>query len=271
MKDYKLLIAGLILLLILCTVLFTWLWVNNRKNINPLPIMAGENEPKVIAGNDSEMPTSDSTLHIQAEKSLQVALDEVIVRFESRYPSIKVETSYVPSRTLLTLPDNSSNNEENSDFIVSTDMIISNSSLPKKRLAPLQAELKAAQDKINQNEADTSQTAEDNKDSINEDSAETETAQTTHTDTRILNSYSYALKDDQMLEGVILTDNTAAINFRNFLLSSVGQDILKKHDYNNIEGYKNSVNDLFSPTTSLEKPSNDTSVDVSDALSNSES
>ena len=87
----------------------------------------------------------------------------------------------------------------------------------------MQAELKAAQDKINQNEADTSQTAEDNKDSINEGSAETETAQTTYTDTRILNSYSYALKDDQMLEGVILTNNTAAINFRNFYFLAWGK------------------------------------------------
>ncbi len=271
MKDYKLLVAGLILLLIICTVLFTWLWVNNRKNTNPLPIMAGENEPKVIAEDDSETPISDSILHIQAEKSLQEALDEVIVRFESRYPNIEVETNYVPSRTLLTLSDNPSNNKENTDFIVSTDMIISNSSLPKKQLAPLQAELKAAQNEINQNQADSRQTVQNNKDSIIEDSAETGTTQNSHTDTRILNSYSYALKGDRMLEGVILTDNTAAINFRNFLLSSVGQDILKKHDYNNIEGYKNSVNDLFSPTTSSEKSSNETSVDVADALSNSES
>lgn len=260
MKDYKLLIAGLILLLILCIALFTWLLVNNRKNTNPLPIMASENEPKVIAEDDSETPTSDSMLHIQAEKSLQEALDEVIVRFESRYPSIKVEANYVPSRTLLTLSDDPFSNEVNSDFIVSTDMIISNSSLPKKQLAPLQAELKAAQDKINQNKSDSSQTVED--------STDTKTADDNHTDTRTLNSYSYALKGDQMLEGVILTDNTAAINFRNFLLSSAGQDILKKHDYNNIEGYKNSVNDLFSPTTSSEKPSNETSVDVADALSN---
>lgn len=268
MKDYKLLIAGLILLLILCIALFTWLWVNNRKNTNPLPIMASENEPKVIAEDDSETPTSDSMLHIQAEKSLQEALNEVIVRFESRYPSIKVEANYVPSRTLLTLSDDAFSNEVNSDFIVSTDMIISNSSLPKKQLAPLQAELKAAQDKINQNKYDSSQTVEDNKDSIIEDSTDTKTGDNNHTDTRTLNSYSYALKGDQILEGVILTDNTAAINFRNFLLSSAGQDILKKHDYNNIEGYKNSVNDLFSPTTSSEKPSNETSVDVADALSN---
>ena len=271
MKDYKLLIAGLILLLILCTVLFTWLLVNNRKNTNPLPIMAGENEPKMIAEDDNEISASDNSLSIQAEKSLQEALDDVIVHFESRYPSIKVEASYVPSRTLLTLPDDTSSNTKDSDFIVSTDMIISNSSLPKKQLAPLQAELKAAQDKINQNEAHSSQTVEDNKDSIVEESAATETAQNNHTDTRILNSYSYALKGDQMLEGVILTDNTAAINFRNFLLSSAGQDILKKYGYNNIEGYKNSVNDLFRPTTSSEKSPNDTSLDVADALSNSES
>ncbi|WP_261863316.1 hypothetical protein [Psychrobacter sp. JCM 18900] len=43
-----------------------------------------------------------------------------------------------------------------------------------------------------------------------------------------LNPFNYALKDEQALEGVILTDDTTAISFRNFLLSSTGQDILKK-------------------------------------------
>ncbi|WP_250162537.1 hypothetical protein [Psychrobacter sp. WY6] len=65
-----------------------------------------------------------------------------------------------------------------------------------------------------------------------------------------------------------MTENTAAINFRNFLLSSTGQDILAKYDYYNIEGYKNSVNDLFNPTSRTQEASNANTVNVADALSN---
>ena len=76
------------------------------------------------------------------------------------------------------------------------------------------------------------------------------------------------MKEKQALEGVILTENTAAINFRNFLLSSTGQDILEKYDYYNIEGYKNSVNDLFNPTSRAQEAANANTVNVADALSN---
>lgn len=105
---------------------------------------------------------------------------------------------------------------------------------------------------------------------LKEYSSETDAVEIDNAEARTLNSFSYALRDKQTLEGVILTENTAAINFRNFLLSSTGQDILEKYDYYNIEGYKNSVDDLFNPTSRAQKTSNTNTVNVADALSNGE-
>ena len=256
MKDYKLLLAGFILLLLIFFIaVFTWLWVNNRKNMDPLPIMANENEPTAMIEDDENTP-SNVTLHIQAEDNLQAPLDDIIVNFEPRYPQIKVVANYVPSNKILILSESNSSRGEQSDFVVGTDMIIANDSLSKERLAPLQAHIKTAQDKMNQNKANISKAHEENND----------TAYTGNTETRTLSSYNYAVRNNQTLEGVILTNNTAAINFRNFLLSSVGQDILKKYDYHSIEGYKNSVDDLFNPSSQSKKASEDTS--VSKALSN---
>jgi ABC-type molybdate transport system substrate-binding protein len=253
MKDYKLLLAGLILLLlILFIAVFTWLWIHNRKNIDPLPVMANKKEP-IVVPEEEENAVSNSTLYIQAEENLQTALEDVVVSFESRYPHVQVRASYVPAHTLLTLSNATSSDDERSEFMVGVDMIIANDSLPTERLAPLQAELQAAQN--NKEEA----------------ISKTDTAKIDDTNSRSLNSYNYALRDEKTLEGVILTDNTAAVNFRNFLLSSTGQDILKKYDYHNIEGYKNSVDDLFNPTSRAKQASSDTSVDVADALSNGKS
>lgn len=264
MKDYKLLLAGLILLLlILFIALFTWLWTNNRKNIDPLPIMAHQNEFTTTEGDDDSI-VADRVLYMQIEESLQEPFSDVIVSFESRYPYIKVLASYLPSNTLLTLSDASTSRNtqsSESELAANIDVIIANDKLSQERLAPLQAALKTAQNEVNASITD-SLTKDETID------AEDGLAQTSSTEARTLTSFSYALKDEQALEGVILTDNTAAINFRNFLLSSTGQDILKKYDYYNIEGYRNSVSDLFSPTTSPKTGSNDTSVDVADALSN---
>ncbi|MDN5891363.1 MAG: hypothetical protein L0H51_04290, partial [Psychrobacter sp.] len=89
MKDYKLLLAGLILLLLVIFIaIFTWLWSSNRKNADPLPIMASENDSATAGMNDDKSTDSKSTLHIQAEENLQGPLDDVIVGFESRYPHV---------------------------------------------------------------------------------------------------------------------------------------------------------------------------------------
>lgn len=274
MKDYKLLLAGLILLLLAIFIaLIAWLWTHNRKSIDPLPIMASENESAAAKGDETAKTVPDSILYVRAAKSLQVPLDDIIVSFESRYPHIQVLASYVPPNTLLTLLDNDINANNDSDAAFNTDVIIANDRLSAERLAPLQAKLTASQHQDNQSKANANtvitedETNSENADSENANSEQT-TAENDNKEARTLTSFNYALKDKQELEGVILTDRTVAVIFRNFLLSSTGQGILEKYDYYNINGYENRVNDLFQPTSRAKKASGDNPVDVADALSN---
>jgi ABC-type molybdate transport system substrate-binding protein len=269
MKDYKLLLVGLILLLLAIFIaLFAWLWTSNRKNTDPLPIIANENESTTATNDEAANTISNSMLYVRAEENLQIPLDDVIISFESRYPHIQVLASYVPSNTLLTLPKNYIAANKGADSAFGTDIVIANDSLSAERLAPLQAKLTSAQHQDNQSQPSTnSDKAADANDSENSDN-EKMTAESDNKEARTLNSFNYALRDKQALEGVILTDSTVAVSFRNFLLSSTGQGILEKYDYYNINGYKNSVNDLFKPTSRAKKASGDNPVDVADALSN---
>lgn len=274
MRDYKLLLAGLILLLLIIFIaIFTWLWTSNRKNMDPLPIMANNNDTS-SADND-ENTIVKSTLHIQAEDGLQAPLDAVIASFQARYPNMQILTNYVPSTALLTLSDNDfadshRTDDERTSFVVNTDLIIADGKLSKERLAPLQEQLKTAQDKYNQNKLNDSsaqdKTAEDGVNTT--DTEVTAHAKNDNTNTRSLSSFGYALQGEQAVDGVVLTQNPAAINFRNFLLSSTGQDILSQHDYTNIDGYKNDMDNLFQPSSRAKQATGELSVDVSDALSN---
>jgi len=268
MKDYKLLLAGLILLLLTIFIaVVIWLWTSNRKNTDPLPIMASESEADSSMKGDESREIADSVLYIRAEEKLQIPLDDIIVSFESRYPHVQVLASYVPSHDLLTVPSSGSTKDKLSDFVFDTDMIITNDdSLSTERVSLLQSELQQAQDRNDQRQKSTEASDISNASDKNSDNSTHDKDKKIHT----LNPFNYALKDEQALEGVILTDDTTAINFRNFLLSSTGQDILKKYDYENISGYKNSVNDLFKPTSQAKNASGDHAVDVTDALSNGE-
>ena len=148
MKDYKLLLVGLISLLVAIFIaLLTWLWTSNHKNTDPLPIITSETQPAPAANEESTDTSPDSTLSIRAEQSLQVPIDDVIVSFESRYPHIQVLANYIPANTLLTI-----SNDERSDLISDTDIIIANNELSKERLSPLQEKLKATQHSSNQNQ-----------------------------------------------------------------------------------------------------------------------
>ena len=275
MKDYKLLLAGLLLLLLMILIaVFTWLWSSNRKNMDPLPILASESETIAEATDEDADTSADRTLYLQIQDSLQIPLDHVITSFESRYPHVQVFTNYVTATALLTLPNNNHNGNESAPVVAHADIIIADNVLSSERLLPLQTKLKDAQDKRSQSSVDTDDATQDSTDSLNvselfsESDAATDTSD--NTEARRLNSFSYALRDEHALDGVILTHNTVAINFRNFLLSSTGQDILKKYNYYNIEGYKNSVDDLFRPTSQAKKPLGDNGEDVADALSNGE-
>ena len=192
-------------------------------------------------------------LSVQAEEKLQAPLDDVIISFNSRYPNVQVLVRYVPPKMLLTLANTSTSNNKISHFVVNTDLIIANDNLTQTRLLPLQALINNAQAELNKSKGSANSMVQND---------------TTNHETRNLSSFSYALQGEQAVDGVILTDNPIAISFRNFLLSSVGQDILKKHDYNNIDGYKNSMDDLFNTKSRTKIAANESSVKVTDALSN---
>jgi ABC-type molybdate transport system substrate-binding protein len=223
--------------------------------------MASENEPMTETTEDDAKAASDSTLYVQVEDSLQTPLDHVIARFETRYPHVQVLASYVPSTALLTLPEGNTNGMS---VINNTDIIIADDGLSVEQLSPLQTQIDVEQGKHNQRKAKTDSAAQDNSDSMKANKV----AVTDNTEARRLNSFSYAIKDTQKVDGVILTNNPAAISFRNFLLSSTGQDILRKYDYYNIDGYNNTVNDLFKPTSNPQASANGSAVEVADALTN---
>lgn len=263
MKDYRLLLAGLILLLLaVCIAIFVWLWTSNRKNTDPLPITTNEGEPKAMT-EDSEDTAINHTLYVRAEENLQIPLDDVIVSFESRYPHIQVLANYVPSTALLTLSSHNTAKDTPADLGSITDVIIANNEgFSAQRLSDLQLELEKELHTPPQSQKSAYVAPINNVEENNEDNQ--------HQQLRRLTPFNYALRDEQALEGVILTDNTIAISFRNFLLSSTGQDIFKKYDYDNISGYKNSVNDLFEPMSRSKQAAGNNNVDVADALSNGE-
>jgi ABC-type molybdate transport system substrate-binding protein len=283
MKDYKLLLTGLTLLLLIIFIgVFVWLWNGNRKNVDPLPIMPSENAQSVAETEDNtDIADADSVLYVQADETLQIPLDDVIVSFEARYPHTQILARYMPSKTLLTLNDSSLLADDTAPSTITIDLIIADDILTTARLSPLQAQLKIAQDKRNQIKINTSKVTttkedtfadsitlgNDTEESTSNDLAATE-GENDNTEARNLVSFGYAIKDTQKVDGVILTDNPAAISFRNFLLSSTGQDILRKYDYYNIDGYNNTVNDLFKPTSNAQAAADGSAVEVADALTN---
>ncbi len=267
MKDYKLLLAGLILLILVILIgVFAWLWSSNRKNMDPLPITVSTNSETSTVNEDDPETVNTAILYVQAEDKLQVPLDDIIVRFESRYPKVQIFTLYVNTDKLLTLPNTSAADHngvnKSSGLIFNTDIIMSNDKISKERLAPLQALLKESRAERNKNSIHPDNTAIDNDD----ENAKTQSLND-NKEARNLASFSYALKDSKAVDGVILTENPAATSFRNFLLSSVGQDILKQHNYESIEGYRNNLDDLFNPTSRAKPAANESAIQVADALS----
>ncbi|WP_298970156.1 hypothetical protein [uncultured Psychrobacter sp.] len=258
MRDYKLLLVGIILLLLLIIVgVISWLWLKNSKNIDPLPILSRE-DVKSLQGEseeDSDAVKNDAaanTLYIQAQQPLQVPLDDVIVSFEARYPHMQVLTNYVPATDLLIL-----------DNTHPTDLVIADDKLSDSLLALLEDELNS---NVKNNIVNAPSST---KNSLVTDVKNPESQTTTENkEARTLNPFGYAMRESQTVEGVILSDKPLAINFRNFLISSTGQDILRQHEFDNIDGYQNSVDDLFNPTSNGKTAVEDTEI-VTDAVTNS--
>lgn len=287
MKDYKWLLVGIVVvLLIILLGIFVWLWTSNQKNIDPLPIMVNDNDSTdsstgIAKDDDESDAVANSILYLQAEETLKTPLNDIINRFESRYPSVQVSVRYVPSTSLINLPavsitevsadsEDISAKNDNVNFAnksvpsaITIDIIIADDTLNQTQLSTLQALLDHTQSKRN--------AEQDN--SLSQSNNDVEAASNTTNDSntaRSLTKFSYAIKNSQAIDGVILTDHSAAVSFRNFLLSSAGQDILEKYDYNNIDGYKNSMDDLFNESSRAKANGDADPIDVTDILSNSE-
>lgn len=269
MKDYKLLLVGILVFILVVVIgIFIWLWSSNRKNSDPLPISVSINEP---SGNNDVATIPDSALYIQAETSLKTPLDILIEKFKARYPSIQVHIRYVPSTALLLLPKSDDNADINNTNVStdaktplsdlnSIDLILTNDKITKKNLAPLQQALHDTQAK--RNAITQLPEAHDSR-----KKGETEYRHYQYNNQAYeLTSFSYAIRQSKTIDGVILTDNPNAISFRNFLLASSGQDVLKQYGYSDIDGYKNSMDDLFNSESSNKRARGESSVKLTDAL-----
>lgn len=250
MKDFKLLLAGLILLLLLIFAgVFMWLWISNSNNTHPLPILIYETAQETIEEDSDKVKNNidANSLYIQAQQPLQAPLDDVIASFEARYSQMQVLTNYVPATALLIL-DNTN----------ATDMVLADDQLSDSLLALLQDELNSNVKNNIMNPPIPSETS----------SNTTAEKMVDNNEVRTLNPFGYAMRESHLVEGVILSDKPIAINFRNFLISSTGQDILRKYKFENINGYQNSVDDLFNPTSHTKNAKDGSSLVVTDALSN---
>ena len=264
MKDYRLLAVGLLILLLIIAIgFFAWLWHNNRKNTNPLPIAVSQNE-QIVADSNNVKDAPITILRVQADKSIQTVFENIVAKFNQRYPNVQLLVDYVAPSALFTLPDTTTPDQEDSDFTVNIDAIITNGEISQSQLSPLQDLLNKAQSERNASKVNANGMAQETSQPDNIDpSIANDNNQARH-----LASFKYAIKDGHTVDGIILTENPVASSFRNFLLSSSGQDVLQKHGYDDIDGYKNSVDELFNPASSHKRARGESSVKLADALSN---
>ena len=244
MQKFKSILIGLILLIATSLIaLLSWMWQRNSHNINPLPIPANDIELSLpIEGGGAEGNTTDDfgaadngtdnkgtdnnaagqsghplvteQLQACADEQIQPALTEVMIKFERRYPTIDIKITYVDSATFL-----------QDCPIDQQDMLLLARPLSPSTLTALETPNHTPGTQLT-NGAERATSKDHNSD---------------------LTPFAYTLKQDKRFEGVILSDSTPAVNLRNYLLSSVGQETFVQFGYDSIDGYSNQVDDLFNP------------------------
>lgn len=252
MTKFKSILIGLILLAVtLLMAALAWLWQHNNKTINPLPIptskqelanpVADETNDSVLGDmvnsgidsdnkvKDADMNTAHSQVSVCADDVLRAPLNTAVVNFERRYANLNVKVVYLPRHQML----------EPKPLITGCDIdhqdiVLFSQSIPT-------ALLESIKDATNQAENPASSPP-----AITADAVATDQQKPSETLANV-RLFNYALKDKQRLEGALLSDKTAAISLRNYLLSSLGQDIFGRYGFDNIDGYNNQVDDLFNP------------------------
>lgn len=233
MNKLKSLLVGLILLTVtLLLAAFSWMWQHNSTSINPLPIPADSSDLSLSANNqkaadgliiaDSPPVSALATLlQVCADRHIQPALDNIITKFERRYSHLNVLVTYTDKSPSL---QHCSANKP--------DMVLFAKPIATKTLASLQAGSNSLESGIsNTSHSKTAPTGASNK--IISDSAP------------LIQPFNYTLEQQQPFTGVLLTGETDAVSLRNYLLSSMSQDIFVQFGYDNIDGYDNQVDDLF--------------------------
>lgn len=223
MKVIPVLMIALALLAVILVAAFAWLWYNNQKHIDPLPILTYD--PQSTVQNEARQKKNlETSVVIQADRALKPALDDVLSHFGRRYPDLNPSIYYTNSSQIFVI--------ESQDR-PPVDLIISNQNISPSQIKAMQTV-------------------------VDRSKAENKEAQT-------LSPFGFALVSNQAIDGVILTDNPIATQFRNFLISSTGQDILAKHGFKSIDNYKNQVDDLFNPKMEIHSK-NGTALDVESVL-----
>ncbi|MDN6275775.1 hypothetical protein [Psychrobacter sp.] len=235
MKGNKRLLAKLAILLIVVIALLMWLLKSFHINLDPVPVL--HPVPVTASKTDKQFLVykhdhSDDTLYLLAEDSLQQPLDNVIERFEARNPEKKVIVDYIPSNTMPQLPTYRAEVSEQENTLSTTDMIIANGTLTTEQVMGF----KTALDEHN----DTAGDIADNNPTVQHNTTDNINLQTPRRTPKV---FSYSYRNGQALNGVVLTYNTLSVTFRNFLLSSPGQDILKEYDFYGIDEHQNSMDD----------------------------
>lgn len=230
-KTLKTLLLALIFLLVALLIgVFSWLWQHNAKNISPLPIPSSnpdladslpDSGDNTSASNQSVASKPDP-VRVCAANQMKEALEALLVSFSQRYPKTEVVANYTTASKLIT--DCPASQQDLMLFMQPLSAITMQS-------------LKTSS--ITQTSSSTATEAKPQL-PANDHSA------LQHSETRSnVRAFNYALFEGKRLEGVLLSDHSAAISLRNFILSSTGQDILVEHGYDNIEGYNNRVDNLF--------------------------
>jgi hypothetical protein len=221
MRRFKSILIGLILLIATTLMsLLSWMWQRNSHNINPLPIPANDIELSLPIEEDGaeQNGTSAQSATEQvlacADEQIQPALTEAIIKFERRYPKLNVKITYADSGRLLQDCE-----------VDKQDMLLFARPISENTLATIEKTTRT--EKAAQQTAPPTTDAKDSKVDIT--------------------PFTYTLKQEYRFEGALLTDSNPAVNLRNYLLSSVGQDTFIQFGYDSIDGYRNQVDDLFNP------------------------
>lgn len=232
MIKLKLILIGSVLVTVtLLTAIFAWLWQHNQKDINPLPFPSSKTPlPNSVA---HDMDEDRSTL--PADNTLSIihlcAISDIKEPLEAALVGFSHRYPHLSVQVTYS-PHDSLNKDCPPE---AQDIMLYSHPLSNETLQTLQHAINAR----------------------NHPSSETDA---------LIRPFNYTLQNNQRFEGALLSNKASAISLRNFLISSIGQDIFIDHGYDNIEGYNNRVDDLFNSNSNKTNAAPDDSIEHNQSL-----